>query len=67
MSATSKQKIGRRVVGANVWLSHDAADPGYLANLPVHELRYEVQPSEETVGRAMFEEIADAAEADRSL
>lgn len=55
--------IRRRLVGGNVWLSHDAAEPRYLANLPVHDLQYEVQPSEESVGRAMFEEIADAAEA----
>ena len=55
--------IRRRLVGGNVWLSHDTAEPGYLAKLPVHDLRYEVQPSEEAVGRAMFEEIADAAEA----
>jgi 6-phosphogluconolactonase/glucosamine-6-phosphate isomerase/deaminase len=63
MSATSKQIIKRRSVGGNVWLSHDAAEPGYVAKLPVHDLAYEVLPSEEAVGRAMFEEIADAAEA----
>jgi 6-phosphogluconolactonase/glucosamine-6-phosphate isomerase/deaminase len=63
MSATSKQIIRRRSVGGNVWLSHDAAEPGYVAKLPVHDLAYEVLPSEEAVGRAMFEEIADAAEA----
>lgn len=63
MSATSKQIIKRRSVGGNVWLSHDAAETGYLAQLPVHALPYEILPSEEAVGRAMFEEIADAAEA----
>ena len=50
-------------MGGNVWLFHDAAEPGYVAKLPVHDLAYEVLPSEEAVGRAMFEEIADAAEA----
>jgi 6-phosphogluconolactonase/glucosamine-6-phosphate isomerase/deaminase len=50
-------------VGGNIWLSHDTSDPGYLAQLPVHDLPYEVLPSEDAVGRAMFEEIADAAEA----
>ena len=63
MSATSKQIIKRRSVGGNIWLSHDTAEPGYLAQLPVHHLPYEVLPSEEAVGRSMFEEIADAAEA----
>ena len=61
MSATSKQIIRRRSVNGNVWLSHDAAEPGYLANLPVHDLRYEVMPSEEAVGRAMLDEITTAA------
>lgn len=63
MSATSKQLIRRRVVGGSVWLSHDTAESGYLATLPVHDLPYEIQPSEEAVGRAMFDEIATAANA----
>lgn len=63
MSATSKQTIRRRSVSGNIWLSHDAAEPEYLATLPVHDLPYEVLPSEEAVGRAMFEEIESAAEA----
>lgn len=63
MSATSKQIIRRRVVGGNVWLSHEAADPGYLARLPLHDLRYEVMPSEQAVGRAMLDEIRNAAAA----
>ena len=61
MSATSKQIIRRREVGGNVWLSHDTAEPGYLAALPVRNLRYEVLESEEAVGRAMFDEIMAAA------
>lgn len=63
MSATSKQIIRRRVVGGNVWLSHDAAEPGYLAKLPLQNLRYEVMPSEEAVGHAMLDEIKNAATA----
>jgi len=66
MSATSKQIIGRRSVTgniANIWLSHDLADRAYLEKLPVNDIRYEVQQSEEAVGRAMFEEIVDAAAA----
>jgi 6-phosphogluconolactonase/glucosamine-6-phosphate isomerase/deaminase len=63
MSATSKQTMRRRSAGGNIWLSHDAAEPDYVAKLPVHAIRYEVLPSEEAVGRAMLEEITDAAEA----
>ena len=63
MTAPRKQIIKRRAVNGNIWLSHDAVAPGYLAQLPVHDLPYEVLPSEDAVGRAMFEEIADAAEA----
>jgi len=62
MSTASKQIIRRRSVAGNIWLSHDTAEPGYLANLPVHDLRYEVMPSEAAVGRAMLEEITNAAE-----
>ena len=62
MSATSKQSIQRRSAGGNVWLSHRAAEAGYVATLPVKELAYEVLPSEEAVGRAMLDEITRAAE-----
>ena len=63
MSATSKQTIGRRSAAGNIWLSHDVPDPEYLAKLSANDIRYEVLPSEEAVGRAMFEEIVDAAAA----
>ena len=66
MSATSKQTIARRSATGNIvniWLAHDVADHAYFAKLPVHDIRYEVLPSEEAVGRAMFEEIVDAAAA----
>jgi len=63
MSATSKQTIGRRSGAGNIWLSHDVAELAYLAKLPVHDIRYEVQQSEEAVGRAMFDEIVEAAAA----
>ena len=62
MSAISQQLIRRRAVGGNVWLSHDAAESGYLATVPVRDLPYEILESEEAVGRAMFDEIRDAAE-----
>ena len=63
MSATIKQIIRRRALGGNIWLSHDAAEAGYLATLPVRDLPYEVQQSEEAVGRAMLDEITHAAAA----
>ena len=61
MSATSKQTIGRRSAAGNVWLGHAVADHEYFAKLPVNDIKYEVLPSEEAVGRAMFDEIVDAA------
>jgi 6-phosphogluconolactonase/glucosamine-6-phosphate isomerase/deaminase len=63
MSATSKQTIGRRSAAGNVWLGHAVVDHEYLAKLPVNDIKYEVQQSEEAVGRAMLDEIADAAAA----
>jgi 6-phosphogluconolactonase/glucosamine-6-phosphate isomerase/deaminase len=63
MVATSKQTIECRLTGGNIWLSHDHGANDYLANLAVRELVYEVLPSEEAVGRAMFDEIVTAAEA----
>ena len=63
MSATSKQIIGRRSAAGNIWLGHAVADHEYLAKLPANDIRYEVLESEEAVGRAMFEEIIDAAAA----
>ena len=63
MSATVKQEIRRRVVGGNVWLSHETAADDFFARLPVNDLTYEVLPSEEAVGRAMFDEIGSAAAA----
>jgi 6-phosphogluconolactonase/glucosamine-6-phosphate isomerase/deaminase len=63
MSATSKQTIGRRSAAGNIWLSHGVTDHEYLAKLRVHNIRYEVQQSEEAVGSAMFEEIVNAAAA----
>ena len=63
MSATSKQSLRRRSVEGNIWLSHHEADAAYLATLPAGELPYEVLPSEDAVGRAMFDEITRAADA----
>ena len=63
MSAAVKQNIQRRVVNGNIWLSHQPSETDFLARLPVHELTYEVLPSEEAVGRAMLDEIERAAAA----
>jgi 6-phosphogluconolactonase/glucosamine-6-phosphate isomerase/deaminase len=64
MSTARKQTIRRRAVGGNVWLSHGAPYDlanDYLAKLSVREIAYEVLPSEEAVGRAMLDEIQQAA------
>jgi 6-phosphogluconolactonase/glucosamine-6-phosphate isomerase/deaminase len=53
----------RRSVGHNVWLSRGEANQAYLASLPTYELKYEVLESEDSVGRAMLEEIRAAANA----
>jgi 6-phosphogluconolactonase/glucosamine-6-phosphate isomerase/deaminase len=63
MSATSTENIRRRTAGENLWLSRGPADLSYLAGLPTHELRYEVLPSEDAVGRSMLGEIQAAADA----
>src|SRR4026209_2370918 len=63
MSANSKQRLQRRAVGGNVWLSHERAENGYLSRLPAKDLNYEILSSEEAVGRAMLDEITSAAAA----
>src|SRR5437016_813060 len=61
MTATM-ERIRRRVVGNNVWLSDAQSDArGQLARLEAHGLNYEVMKSEEAVGRAMLAEIEAAA------
>ena len=63
MSAAGQQRIKKRVVGDNVWLAHDIQpNTETLSRLQPRTLNYEVLPSEEAVGRAMFEEIEDAAD-----
>jgi 6-phosphogluconolactonase/glucosamine-6-phosphate isomerase/deaminase len=61
MSATRIQTSRRRSVGGNIWLAHEPGADDYLAKLRVRDLAYEVLPSEEAVGRAMFKEIIYAA------
>ena len=59
----TKPQKGTKTQNRNIWLSHDATAPEYVAQLPVKELEYEVLPSEEAVGRAMLDEIKKAVEA----
>ena len=57
------ERIRRRVVGNNVWLSDSQPHArGQLARLPAHGLNYEVTESEEAVGREMLAEIEAAAQ-----
>jgi 6-phosphogluconolactonase/glucosamine-6-phosphate isomerase/deaminase len=62
VSATGQQRIRKRVIGDNVWLAHDT-QPGkeFLSKLQPRKLSYEVLPTEEAVGHAMFEEIEAVA------
>ncbi|HET6861996.1 MAG TPA: hypothetical protein VFH91_03090 [Pyrinomonadaceae bacterium] len=63
MSATTRQIIGRRASANNLWLSHDGqSDSRCLESIQPQILPYEILPSEEEVGRAMFEEIESAAQ-----
>src|SRR5215813_9722473 len=61
MSAASQQTLRRRMVGQNIWLGY--GDGQAVNTFPAHELKYEVMPSEEAVGRAMLAELEVAAEA----
>ena len=64
MSAIIPERISRRVSGENVWLANNHRDQyARLAQLKSRPLTYEVLPSEEAVGGAMFEEIERAAHA----
>jgi len=49
------------MVGQNIWLGY--GDGQAVNTFPAHELKYEVMPSEEAVGRAMLAELEVAAEA----
>jgi len=62
VSATRQQKIGRRVSGANVWLSSATeTEAEALSGLEPRNLSYEVIESEEAVGREMLAEIETVA------
>ena len=64
MFASSQSKITRRVVGNNVWLAHaDHNSQKLLADSSPQQIDYEVLETEEAVGRAMLEEIEQAARA----
>jgi 6-phosphogluconolactonase/glucosamine-6-phosphate isomerase/deaminase len=64
MSVTTEIQIQRHIVGDNVWLTRrDDDDLARLASLPVHAINYEVLESENDVGRAMLQELEQAARA----
>src|SRR5918997_456679 len=56
MISSAKKIINRRVVGGNVWLEHSEGAAKLSPNL--QDFKYEVLESEEAVGRAMFDELA---------
>jgi len=62
LSAPGRSKIVRREVGANVWLGFDGSE---LLVGPSQKLCFEILETEEAVGRAMFEEIEEAASVKR--
>ena len=67
MSAPVPQSIKRRVVGNNIWLSHEKPDSQELiARLTAKRINPDVQETEEQVGRAMLGEIEEAARAKQS-
>ena len=64
MSAIREQGIARRLAGENVWLGHSIPeDHNLMPYVRPGRFEYEVMPSEEAVGRAMFAEIEAVAEA----
>lgn len=67
MFASSQSTITRRVVG-NVWLVHaDRDSRELLADISPRQIDYEVLETEEAVGRAMLEEIEQAAQAEEGI
>jgi len=63
VSAITQEIVSRRVSGSNIWLSHGHPDSRYLGSLGTQSINYEILPSEDEVGRAMFDEIEAAAQA----
>lgn len=64
MDASKSKNIKRREVGGNVWLALDNSQlPNDFSVTPILPYKYEVLESEEAVGRAMFEELEEAARA----
>jgi 6-phosphogluconolactonase/glucosamine-6-phosphate isomerase/deaminase len=57
------QKGTNKTQKESIWLGQGDRENGYLAQLPVKDLAYEVMPSEEAVGRAMLDEITRAVAA----
>lgn len=60
--AFASEKISRRVFGKNVWLEHSGYR-GDLLSPPARKIEPEILETEEAVGRALFEELKEAADA----
>src|SRR5207248_3849320 len=64
LSAPIQQSVRRRVVGDNVWLGLAKTSTHRRSEqLPARSINYEALESEEIVGRAMLDEIEEAARA----
>jgi 6-phosphogluconolactonase/glucosamine-6-phosphate isomerase/deaminase len=64
LSDPGSRQLTRRVIGSSVWLARAGSDGRERSpRLHVREIDYEVLPTEEAVGRAMFGEIEEAARA----
>lgn len=62
MSVPKIQNLSRRVAGNNVWLSRGLGNEDEaIISYSSHVLKYEVLPTEQKVGRAMFEELETSA------
>ena len=62
-SVADKYQMRRRTAGANLWVGYPGEAPERLAQLTARPVNYEILPTEEAVGRAMWEEIVAAAQA----
>lgn len=63
MISANEKKIDRRITGKNIWLDHPSFSGEEYLTSPIGEFNYEVLESEESVGRALFEELKLAVEA----
>lgn len=55
IQSIARKIINRRIVGNNIWLGYSADDSKISPNISA--FKYEVLPTEEAVGQAMFDEL----------